>query len=97
MEISAYAGQAPSLPVEKGAQVQPCRDPFKIAGLAEGLSHGVLFSCLVGKSLFLPYTHNNISSALILVPLTRLKALDSVSLGRQDIGSSVHWQQGEYP
>lgn len=72
---------------------------FKIAGLAKGLSCGTLLFLLheeVTLSLF-PTDITIFPCTLILITLPRLASLDLGSLGRQDIGSSVHWQQGEYP
>lgn len=61
-------------------------------GLAKGLSYGTVLFLLHGEvslSLF-PTDITIFPCTLILITLPRLAALDLVSLGRQDIGSSVH-------
>lgn len=63
-----------------------------MVGLAKGLNYGVLLFLLCGEVTpsFSPTDITIFPCALILIPLPRLAALDLGSLGRQDIGSSVH-------
>lgn len=65
---------------------------FKMVGLAEGLNYGMLFFllCVEVTLSFSPIDITIFPCTLIVIPLPRLPALDSASLGRQNIGSSVH-------
>jgi len=63
-----------------------------MVGLAKGLSYGMLLVPLC-EAVTLSFSLTDITifpCALILIPLPRLAALDLGSLGRQDIGNSVH-------
>lgn len=92
MEISAYAGQIRSLTIEAGSQFSQSMYSFKMAGLAKGLSYGTLLFLLHGEVTLSLFPTDIIIFPCTLIPITlpRLAALDLGSLGRQDIGSSVH-------
>lgn len=63
-----------------------------MVGLAKELSYGTLLFLLRG-GVSLSHFPTDITifpCTLILITLPRLAALDLVSLGRQDIGSSIH-------